>query len=290
MKILLIVNPASGKTDKQKIEDIISEYAVQYKYSWEVHYTEKQDARKKLEKKILEYKPDLVIAAGGDGTINLVGQLLLNSPAEIGILPTGSANGLAYNLDIPGDLRAALQRALESEAKPFDVIRINQNYICLHLGDVGINAQTVKRFERERSKGFIGYGKHMIQELWAKQQAFSFYLSIKGRRKKYTAEMLVLANAKAYGTGATINQDGKTDDGKFEIIIIKPYPWWSLFRLIRMLFIGKRQHVDFVKVLSVSKADIKFRKPQDLQADGEIIEAISSLKAEILPSALKIRY
>lgn len=290
MKILLIVNPASGKTDKQKIEDIISEYAVKYKYSWEVHYTEKQDARKKLEKKILEYKPDLVIAAGGDGTINLVAQLLLNSPIEIGILPAGSANGLAYNLNLPGNVRAALQKTLESKAKPFDAIRINQNYICLHLGDVGINAQTVKRFEREKSKGFMGYGKHMIQELWTKNQAFSFYLSADGDKKKYKAEMLVLANAKAYGTGATINQDGKTDDGKFEIIIIKPYPWWSLFRLFRFLFIGKSGHVDFVKVISVSKADIQFIKPEDLQVDGEIIEAISAIKAEILPSALKIRY
>jgi diacylglycerol kinase (ATP) len=102
--------------------------------------------------------------------------------------------------------------------------------------------------------------------------------------------MLVLANAKAYGTGITINQYGRTDDGKFEIIIIKPYPWWSLFRLLGFLFIGKIHHLDFVKVLSIKKANIQFSKPQDLQADGEIIEAISAIQAEILPSALKIRY
>ncbi len=290
MKILFVVNPVSGKTGKKNIEKIITEYAAQYHFSWETCHTEKQDSGNKIQKKIGEFNPDLVIVVGGDGTINLVGGLLLNSAIEIGILPAGSANGLAYNLDIPGNFGEALQQTLKAKAQPFDIIRINQHHICLHLGDVGINAQTVKRFEKEGSKGFFGYGKHMIQELRTKKQAFSFYLSTEGHKKKYTAEMLVLANAKAYGTGAMINRDGKTDDGKFEIIIIKPYPWWSLFRLMRLLFIGKRTHVDFVKVLSVSKADIQFSKPQDLQADGEMIEAISAIRAEIVPAALKIRY
>jgi diacylglycerol kinase (ATP) len=290
MKILFIANPTSEKSDMKIIEKIISEFAVQYKFSWEIYYTEKHGAGEKIQNMIGEFNPGLVIVAGGDGTINLVGKLLLNSPIEIGIIPAGSANGLAYNLEIPADFREALQKALEAQARPFDVIRINQKYLCLHLGDVGINAQTVKRFEQEKSKGIMGYGKHMVKELWAKKPAFSFYLSTEGHKKRYTAEMLVLANAKAYGTGATINQYGKTDDGKFEIIIIQPYTWWRLFHLVRMLFIGKYHQLDFVKVLSASKADIQFSKPQDLQLDGEMIEAISALQAQILPSSLHIRF
>jgi diacylglycerol kinase (ATP) len=172
MKILLIANPISQKIDKQEVEKILSEYSVQYNYSWETHYTEKHGASEKIQNKIRDFKPDLVIVAGGDGTINLVGKLLLNSSIEIGIFPAGSANGLAYNLDIPNDFEKALKKILEAKAKPFDVIRINQKYYCLHLGDVGINAQTVKRFERERSKGIMGYGKHMIRELLEKNRPF----------------------------------------------------------------------------------------------------------------------
>ncbi len=290
MKILFILNPTSEKIEKQEFEKIISEYANHYKFNWETYCTEKYNTSEKTESKIREYKPNLVMVAGGDGTINLVGGLLLNSPVEIGIIPAGSANGLAYNLEIPNDLREALQKALESKAKPFDVILINQKYHCLHLGDVGINAQTVKRFEKENSKGLLGYGKHMIKEIFTKKPKFSFYLSTKGQNKKYTSEMLVLANAKAYAIGATINHDGKTDDGKFEIIIIKPYPWWGMFRLMKLLFISKSTRLDFVKLISTSKADIQFKKPQDFQLDGEMIENISEIQAEILPSALNIRY
>jgi diacylglycerol kinase (ATP) len=290
MKILFIANPTSGKTDKQVIEEIISEFAVKHSFSWKTYYTEKQGTIEKIQKKIREFKPGLVIAAGGDGTINLVGKALLNSKIEMGIIPAGSANGLAYNLDIPANFNEALQKIIDATAKPFDVIQINQKHLCLHLSDVGINAQTVKRFEQDNSKGMTGYGKHMLKELFSKKQAFSFYLTSDGHKKRYTAQMLVMANAKAYGTGAIINPKGKTDDGKFEIIIIKPYPWWSLFRLVRMVFVGKHHHLDYVKVLSTSRLDIQFIKPQDVQADGEIIEAISALQAEILPSALKIRY
>lgn len=290
MKILFIVNPTSEKNNKQIIEEIISEFASQYQFSWEIYYTQKQGNSENIRNLLDKFQPGLAIASGGDGTLNLAGKILLNSPVEMGIIPAGSANGLAYNLDMPNNFDEALHKILNAKAKPFDVIRINQKYLCLHLGDVGINAQTVKRFEQENSKGILGYGKHMARELLAKRQAFSFYLTTQGHKKKYKAEMLVLANAKAYGTGAIINPDGKTDDGKFEIIIIKPYPWWSFFRLVRMLFIGKNHHVDFVKVLSTNKADIQFSKPQDMQADGEMIEDLSEIKAEILPSALRIRY
>jgi YegS/Rv2252/BmrU family lipid kinase len=290
MKILFIVNPTSEKNNKLKIEEIISEFAGQYKFSWEIYYTREKGNDAKIRDLIARFQPGLAIVSGGDGTINLVGKLLLKSQVEMGIIPAGSANGLAYNLHMPNNFRDALHKILNTKAKPFDIIRINQKYLCLHLGDVGINAQTVKRFEREKSKGIAGYGKHMAKEFLAKQHPFSFQLFNQGHRKKYKAEMLVLANAKAYGTGAIINPDGKPDDGKFEIIIIKPYPWWSFFRLARMLFIGKNHHVDFVKVLSTSKAVIQFSKPQDLQVDGEMIEAIPEIKAEILSSALQIRY
>jgi diacylglycerol kinase (ATP) len=290
MKILFIANPTSPVNEKEEIEKIISEFSARYKFNWTIYYTKAQHNIENIQNKINEFEPALIIVSGGDGTINLVGKILLNSNIEMGIIPAGSANGLAYNLSIRGDIRNALQKIMESKSKPIDAIRINKQYICLHLCDVGINAQTVKRFEREKSKGILGYGKHMIKELWTNKPEFSFYLSTETHKQKFKAEMLVVANAKAYGTGATINQDGDINDGKFEIIIIKPYPWWSLFRLLKLLFIAKNHHLDFVKVISTSKADIEFSKPQDLQADGEMIESISAIHAEILPSALKIRY
>ncbi len=288
--ILFITNPTSQSLDKQVTEEIISEFALIHKFKWKTYYTEKENTKAKIRIQIEQFNPDLVIAVGGDGTINQVAEELLNSPIQLGIIPAGSANGLAYNLDIPAVFKDALYKTLASNPKPFDAIRLNETWYCFHLSDIGINARTVKRFEKERSKGMLGYGKHMIRELSAKKKVFSFTLITNGNSKKYRGEMLIIANARAYGTGAVINPEGKTDDGKFEIIIIKPYPWWSIFKIVTKIFMGKPHQLEYVKIIRTHKAHIRFSKPQDMQTDGEVIENISSLRAVILPSALKIRY
>lgn len=289
-KILFIVNPTSGLSDKSNTESVISGFEEEYKFRWEIYYTEKTGTAAKIQKKIREYKPDKVVAAGGDGTINQVATELLDSKIELGIIPAGSANGLAYNLGLPSGIKEAMEIILNSSAKPIDVIRLNENIYCYHLSDIGTNARIVKRFEAEGSKGLAGYGRQMIKELFSRRTAFSFKLETSSIHKKYTAEMLFIANARKFGTGAIINPLGSMDDGEFEIVIIKPYPWWIFFYLLRMVFFGKLDNMKYLRIIKASKAMISFDKPQDLQTDGEIIADIKSLDIKIKPSALKVFY
>jgi diacylglycerol kinase (ATP) len=289
-KILFIANPTSQSLDKQVIEESVARLATQYHFKWKTHYTQKNNAKEKISEDIRTFEPHIVIAVGGDGTINLAGSTLINTKIHMGIIPAGSANGLAYNLDLTTDFEETLKKILQAKAKPFDVIRINHKILAFHLADVGINARTVKRFEQENSHGMAGYGKHMIKEIFARDKSFVFDLSSQRLNKKYRAQMLIIANARAYGTGAVINPVGKTDDGKFEIVIIKPYPWWGIFRMIRMFIIGKPHRLDWVKITTTTKAKITFTKPQDLQSDGEIFEKLRELDIEILAGAIQMRY
>jgi diacylglycerol kinase (ATP) len=289
-KVLFIVNPTSKTVKINETKNIIKEMADRFNFTWKTYYTEAHDTKTDIRQQIKSANPNLVIVVGGDGTINLVASELINSPVELGIIPAGSANGLAYNLDMPAMFQASLEKILCSDAKPFDVIRFNGKFHCLHLSDVGINARTVKRFEQEDSHGLSGYARHMLKELFSKSSSFSFQLSVGGKTKKYKAEMLVVANAKTYGTGAVINPIGITDDGKFEVIIIKPYPWWAVVHLIWMFLKGTHHRLKWVKVISTEKAEIKFFKPQVFQSDGEIVDGIKNVTAMIVPSAVKIRY
>ncbi len=290
IKILFIANPTSEVIDKTDTVSLISGFADKYNFKWELYYTEQYDADIKIRKKIKVFNPDIVVAAGGDGTVNQVATALVYSQIEMGIIPAGSANGLAYNLGIPSDMSEALQFILESNAKPVDVIHLNKNIYCCHLSDIGINARIVKRFEQEGSKGLPGYGKQMLKELLSKRTHFSFNLKTPSLNKRFSAEMLVMANARSFGTGAVINPAGKLDDGQFEIVIIRPYPWWSLFYLIMMFLFGKSEKLKYVDLIKTNQADIVLDYSHDLQVDGEIIRDIKSLEVEILPSALKIRY
>jgi len=289
LKILFVVNPKSGTALNSDYRDVISEFSEKEGFEWEIFETSGKGDPEKIRKRIDTFNPDSVIAAGGDGTVNIVAVELLGKDIKLGIIPSGSANGLAHNLNIPDNFRRALNFNLTSEAGPMDVIKINDRHFCLHLSDVGINARIVKRFEKEGSKGLLGYGKQLFKELWDGKTYFPFYIEIPGqRRKKMNAEMLVIANAKSFGTGAKINPTGRINDGKFEIIIIRPYPWWFVFTFVFASFIGKLHKMEYVRVYSTEEAKITLPQKQECQVDGEIIPATALLNVKIVPGALKV--
>jgi len=238
---------------------------------------------------IIEYTPETVVAVGGDGTVNLVARELTGTGINLGIVPIVSANGLAYNLGIPENISAAIDIIMEAPAGPPDVISINEKYYCFHLSDVGINARIVKRFEEEGSKGLLGYAKQLFKELFEGKTSFSFLIKLPGKRpEKLKAEMLVIANAKRYGTSAIINPTGEYNDGRFEIIVIKPYPWWFVINLFYAFLTGSLDKMKYIRIFSVSEAFVDLMKPQEFQVDGEIVPEVSSLKIQVMPEALRV--
>lgn len=288
-RILFVINPKSGRGQRQDIDAVLSRFSAEYNFKYQIFRTTGENDSEEICRQMNEFKPATVIAAGGDGTINLVASLLINKEISLGIIPAGSANGLAYNLNIPENFEAALKKNLIDEARPVDVIKLNEKYYCLHLADIGLNARIVKRFEKEGSKGMLGYGKQLFKELFEGKTSFAFYINIPGhRRRKMKAEMLVIANAKSFGTGAIINPTGNLNDGKFEIIIIRPYPWWFVFTFLYAAFTGHLHKMKYVKVFSASEAKISLPELQEFQIDGEVMQETKEINVEILHSALKI--
>ncbi len=289
-KILFVINPIAGRTQKLDYKSIILKHSKENDFQYEIFETSGKNDRRNLHAKIAETKPDMVISAGGDGTINMVATELLGSKIKLGIIPYGSANGLAYNLAIPNDFEEALRKNLSGSFKPIDAIRVNQQYYCFHLGDLGINARIVKRFEQEGSKGILGYTKQFFKEMFSPRTSFSYTLTAENVKKKSKAEMLVIANAESYGTGVRINAGGTLDDGQFEIVVIKPYPWWFVFTFMFTGYSGKLHQAQYVDVFKLSNAFIQLNKKQDFQIDGEIIGKLDRLELEIIPRALNIIY
>ena len=288
-RILFVINPKSGRGQRQDTDAVLSKFSEEYSFEYKVYRTTGKNDSEEISRQTEDFKPQTVVAVGGDGTVNMVANLLINSKIELGIIPAGSANGLAYNLDIPENFEAALKKNLSGQVHSIDVIRINKKYYCLHLGDIGLNARIVKRFEEEGSKGLLGYGKQLFKELFEVKTFFSFYIKLpEHHRKKMKAEMLVIANAKCFGTGAIINPTGKLNDGKFEIVIIRPYPWWFIFTFVYSAFTGHLHKMKYVKTYSASEALITLPKLQEFQIDGEIIPETKEINVEILHNSLKL--
>lgn len=288
-RILFVINPKSGRGQQQNTDAVLSRFSEEYSFDYKVYRTTGENDLDEISRQIENFKPETVVAVGGDGTVNMVATLLVNSKINLGIIPAGSANGLAYNLDIPENFETALKKILNEEANPIDVIKLNEKHFCLHLADIGLNARIVKRFEKEGSKGLLGYGKQLFKELFEGKTYFSFYIKLpEHRRRKMKAEMLVIANANSFGTGAIINPTGKLNDGKFEIVIIRPYPWWFVFTFLYAAFTGHLHKMKFVKVFSTSKAEIFLPEYQEFQIDGEVMPETKEISVEILHNALML--
>src|SRR5690606_33948363 len=141
MKLLFIMNPTSGRTSNEEVIHYIKELGMRQGFNHSIHYTTGEDDDKQLQKALSIYKPDRVAACGGDGTVQLVARNLIHSSIPMGILPLGSANGLAKALEIPKNYEEAMDLFSTSHrARPLDLLLINDKHICTHLSDIGTNA------------------------------------------------------------------------------------------------------------------------------------------------------
>ena len=297
---LFVVNPISGDKNKLSFYDFIKEEIAPSAYTYEVYPTTGIDDEKVLKKIIRKRKPEVIVAVGGDGTLLLVASLLINSSVKIGLMPFGSANGMAKELDIPKipdrtlgltaaeRFRPSWEKIRKSQVREIDILKINKRYHSLHLSDIGLNAKIVKRFEAEKIRGYLGYARLFIKELKQKKR-ISYQLIADGKRFNGKGYMIVVANATKYGTGAIINPVGNLSDGIFEICVVRQIKLITLLRSFLSIYnINLKKRDDLLRVVPCKKAILELKHPETLQLDGEIIGEVKKVEISIIPRALKI--
>ena len=284
LKILFAINPVSGGKNKVNWENRIRQYFEALPHTIEFFLLTGQSDGESLEHHVSRIAPDRVVAVGGDGTIKSVAQQLLGTGIPLGIIPAGSANGMAKELGLPIDIEKNLDIVVNGQVKDIDVIRINDKEISIHLSDIGLNALLIKYFERNKGRGKWGYFKAVFRTLWEKQL---MHVHIKGngvdeRRKAF---MIVLANASKYGTGALINPEGSLDDGEFELIIVRRL---ALAELIKMLIQHRQFNPNKIDIIKVKEVTLTPVRKAYFQVDGEYRGKVQHVKASILPGQLSI--
>jgi len=147
LKLLFVINPVSGGKEKQDWESSIREYFKDIPHMAEFYLLNGESDKRSLQHYIETLNPDRVVAVGGDGTVKMVTELLKETSIPLGIIPAGSANGMAKELAIPLEIEEALDIIMEGRCEKVDVIKINEEEICLHVSDIGLNAMLVKYFE-----------------------------------------------------------------------------------------------------------------------------------------------
>jgi len=287
MKILFIINPTSGATSNDNAILLIHKTAEQQKVDFKFLYTSSHSDDGMIQHQLQEYRPDRVVACGGDGTVQAVGRNLIKKNIPMGILPLGSANGLATALGLSGNLEEAVQLVFNTpNMVQLDLLNFDEKYICTHLADIGINAKMIKNYEEQGEKGMIGYAKYLFQSI--KESPLLSY-TIKTPDKVYEKEgyMIVIGNANMYGTGIRISE-GSVSDGKFEICNV---PKIALDEAIKAGLTKFNVFLDedmFADVISCATAEIEINQRVDFQIDGEYMGEVDRLKISILPSAIPV--
>ena len=281
---IFVVNPISGDLDKSDLVNAVAEFATTNHFDLEVYETTGKNDIKEIQSLYEQYNPERIIVAGGDGTIKMVADAMQQHNVIIGILPAGSANGLAVDLNLPPTIEENLKVAFSNHYIEMDMISINGKK-SMHLSDIGINADLVKNYEESNLRGFWGYALQAYSTIKDLDEPFIATISANNQIVVHTARIIVIANSKRYGTGVTINPNGVMNDGKFELVILKSL---DIFLLGKIITGNMPIDSDDIVIISTDKATIKTDYPVNFQIDGEYCGAQTNLEIHILHKQMKI--
>jgi diacylglycerol kinase (ATP) len=289
MRVIVVINPVAGGKNKDLFLQKLKTDFMRYGIAYHIFETTGWNDEEKLKKVMKEFEPHSLLVVGGDGTINLAVRLLINKPIALGVIPFGSANGMAVELGIDSNINTALDNFLKSRfITEVDLLWINEKYFCFHIGDVGLNAQVVENFTKNHERGMASYARHFFREL-SQSELINFTIKADGKEIVEKGFMIAFANAQRYGTGVILNWLGNPYDGKFELVIAQSIELKSL------LIAGLSRFVNELagestgsKIISCRKARIKLPQPMTVQVDGEIIGKHKEIKIEIIPHAIRV--
>jgi diacylglycerol kinase (ATP) len=282
LRLLFIINPYSGDNTVDWYVEIANYFST-LNHIIELYQLPKQCNIQIIKERIALFAPHQVIAVGGDGTVGLVVECVMQENIPLGILPAGSANGLAKELGISTKPKEALDTLLKGYSKKIHLISINGR-LCIHLSDIGLNAYAMKKFESQQGRGMWGYLIASLKVLW-QNPLMEVEMQIDKKNMKVQAEMIVIANATKYGSGAVINPIGKMDDELFEVIVVKKI---SIREIFKMIFSHEFYDLRKTEVFQTNTLSMRSARKVHFQVDGEYLGKVNEVKALLIPDALEV--
>lgn len=286
-RYLFVINPIAGARNKDEFYELLESESKVYGWTYKVFKTTGKNDPPRLKEIIESFDPEAVIAVGGDGTVNMVAKIIAGTDRIFGIIPGGSGNGLSKDLRIPqNNFSAAFETLLHGQVKQIDTLKANEHFF-MHLADIGFNAHIVKLFSKSKSRGLLTYMKFVLKEFY-KYPVNYYEIETDSGSYKGKAFMITVANSNQFGSNLTINPDGDWADGKFEVIIIKPFPKKQALMLFMRLITKQIKFSPYCIILKCTRAKIFCEKKKTLQYDGEIGKKVTEAEFSIKYRNLKI--
>ena len=287
MSIKLIVNPAAGKGSAlKKSKKVIAELNSR-DVKFDVEYTGyprhgvsiAKEASKSFEK---------VIALGGDGTVNEVGEGVVGTEAILGLIPLGSGNDFAKMLNISSNIHESIDTIINGKVRNIDVIRVNDR-ISLNTAGVGFNGVVSDVTGKVKFLRGLPLYIYSVVKTAIRYKAIPLKITVDDKVVEDIIFMVSVCNSKSEGGGFIVAPDAEIDDGILDVTIMRDASLFKLLLNIRSAMNGNLNKLDEVDTIRGENITIESDFPMPLHVDGEVVSNSSGkISASILKGALKV--
>lgn len=283
--VLFIVNKYAGTGYQSLVEGRILAACAKFAVECTIEFTAGPGHATELAKQGVTKKFDIVVAVGGDGTLNEVARGLLHSSTPMGIIPKGSGNGLARHLGISMKIDRALEQLLTGKVVQMDTFRLNDK-LSLNVSGIGFDGHIANLFAKNKKRGFWTYAR-LVTLHYLTYKEFHATLAMENHDDTtHRAFMIAIANASQYGNNARVAPKASVINQSLQTAIIKKVPAQKGFRFAYQMFTGKLKTGKYYTCLTVNNGLIKVAQPTAYHVDGEPCGHASEFKIEILPHSL----
>lgn len=285
-KIRFIINPISGVGRKKIIEGVIREQIDTGKYDFDIVYSEAACHATELSRKAAENNYDIVVAVGGDGSVNEVSKGLIGTKTSLGIIPAGSGNGLARHLKIPFNPAKAVKVINEAYSIMIDTVKVN-NETFISIAGVGFDALIAKKYAKAGKRGFWSYFKIITQE-YISYKPKKYILNIDGKQIKTKALLIAFANSSQFGYNTSISPDAELQDGLVDVCIFQKAPFLEVPFISNLLFLKQIDKTKYVEIIKAKNVIVERKRNRVINVDGEPVKVGKTLNITVNPMSVRV--
>jgi diacylglycerol kinase (ATP) len=287
-RILFIINPISGDIKKANLPQLIAQHLDSQQFEYEIAYTERAGHASILAAQAVENEIDIVVAVGGDGSINEVAKSIINSPVILAIIPLGSGNALAYHLGLPvKNIVKAIGIINTGKVVKIDTLDSNKGAVICFAG-IGLEAVAARTYRHLGKRGFLAYAWAAILSIFFKYKPQKVAFTVDGNKFEKEVYLFTVYNARFLGYKVGKVEQVSLTDGKMHLVIIKTFALWKLLWIAILELLGKIHLAKETEIIEAETLNIALPKKAHAQLDGDSFITSTDFSLKVLPLSLQV--
>lgn len=286
--VQFIINPIAGDIQKQNLPKVIAHNLDFSQFEYSIKYTERAGQASHLARQAVKDEVDILVAVGGDGSINEIAKEIVNTPVVLAIIPLGSGNALAYHLQLPvRQVKRAIQVINTGKQIKIDTLRSNKGEVICFAG-IGLEAVAARTYRHLGKRGFFAYAWAAILTIFFKYKPASVSFEVDGKKRKEEVYLFSVYNARFLGYKLGKVEQVSLIDGLMHIVVIKTFGMWKILWIALLELVGKIHLAKEAEIIEAKKLTIDLPKKAHAQLDGDSFITSSAFELAVNPLSLNV--